>query len=255
MLEQRIAELIQAEVDGELPAAERAELASILERSAEARGFRDDMQKVARLLSAVPAVEPPAGLRQRVLNRIQLPRRVGWLELGAAWLRPASYGLAVAAGVLLAVGVERFESSTGSADIEKLVGTMVQRGAGATLPGPAAGQLLLGSAGLHGQVVLKALDDQSLAMEFTLDTMQPVELTVDFSAAGLQFGGFAETSQGVDAFEVADGRVWMKADGHREFVVFLRRSGESVSGAIGVEVSQQGERVFQGSLESRSRAG
>ena len=42
-LDERIAELIQADVDGELGQADRAELTSALEQSSEARKFHDEM--------------------------------------------------------------------------------------------------------------------------------------------------------------------------------------------------------------------
>ena len=256
MFDPRIAELIQADVDGELTASDRSELASFLERSEEARRFREDMLQVARMLSAIPLAEPPAGLRQRILQRIRLPERRSRWEWVALWLRPASYGLAVAAGVLLAVGLGRLGSG-GPSDFEGLVGSLVRPGEKAPLSGATAGSLAFGSEGVTGRIVFKALDERSLALEFVIESAQPVELSLDLARAGLRFGGFADAAAGVDVIEVAGGRVRMQSEGRRDFVVFLRRAdGSGYAGEpIGIEVSRQGERIGRGLLQPGKQDG
>jgi anti-sigma factor RsiW len=254
MLDERIAELIQADVDGELTASERDELEAVLKQSAEARRFREEMLQVARLMAELPLVNPPPGLTRRILDRIELPSRTRWLVASTTWFRPASYGLALAAGVLIAVGIDQ-ATPTGPADIQNLVGSMVRQGK--ELPQLATGRLDIGSPGVEGRVLLKALDDDAWAMEFAIDSAMPVELTVELAAAGLRFGGFANPSTGVEVIEVSGGEVRIMTEGYHQFAVFLRRSegSQSVVQGIGIAMSKQGENIFQGSLEVASTDG
>lgn len=63
----RLEALIQAQLDGELPAGERAELARLLLQDADARRLHDAFARTDRLLRDVPAAEPPPGLREAIL--------------------------------------------------------------------------------------------------------------------------------------------------------------------------------------------
>jgi hypothetical protein len=105
--------------------------------------------------------------------------------------------------------------------------------------------------------VFKALDERSLAMEFVIESAQPVELSLDLARAGLRFGGFADAAAGVDVIEVAGGRVRMQSEGRRDFVVFLRRAdGSGYAGEpVGIEVSRQGERIGRGMLQPGKQDG
>jgi anti-sigma factor RsiW len=248
MLDERIAELIQADVDGELAVAERGELEAVLKQSAEARRFREEMLQVARLMAELPLVNPPPGLTRRILDRIELPSRTRWLVASTTWFRPASYGLALAAGVLIAVGIAQV-TPTESGDFQNLVGSMVQQGK--VLPASASGQLRIRVPGVEGRVQLKAIE-QAWAIEFDLDSEQPVEVTVDLASAGLRFGGFADPSAEVEVIDVSGGKVRVVNQGSHRFVLFLRSSAESEAGAraVAVAVSQAGETLFEGELQS-----
>jgi anti-sigma factor RsiW len=63
----RLHELIQADLDGALSAAERAELARLLLQDPDARRLHGQLQRTDRLLRDIPADEPPAGLRDAVI--------------------------------------------------------------------------------------------------------------------------------------------------------------------------------------------
>ena len=244
--DERIAELIQADIDGELPAQDRAELAAALDGSETAREFHAEMAKLAKLLADTPRADPPWGLRRRILDSIELPTP----RRPSGWLRPASYGLALAAGVLIAVGVSRF-SSQGTKDMSSLVGTMVSRGY--ELPNESASQLAINLAAIQGKVHLKSLD-QAWALEFDLQSADPVEVAVDLGGSGLSFGGYAnqDANAGTENLQVSGEQVRMMNEGSHRFVLFLRRMPERGSGSqqIGIAVSHQGETVYHGLLTS-----
>ena len=73
MIDQRQRDLINAAIDDELDAEERAEFDALLEASAEARKYYEDLCAINDVLDAVPQVEPSDGFGQTLLERIRLP--------------------------------------------------------------------------------------------------------------------------------------------------------------------------------------
>ena len=71
--------LVQADLDGELSAAERADLARLLLRDPEARRLHSEYRQTDQLLRDIPEAEPPPGLRAAILAGpgASLPGRTG----------------------------------------------------------------------------------------------------------------------------------------------------------------------------------
>ncbi len=255
MIDERVANLIQAEVDGELPVGDRAELEEVLQRSGEARRFREGMIRVSRLMSELPPLEPPDGLRQSVLSQIDLPATPAWPDWSLSWLRPASYGMAVAAGMVLAVGLVNAVpglvpegASSADSDIERLVGTMVGRGE--RPGGPAEGHLAISGAGVQGEVRLQTYPD-SWAVAFDLDVENPTEVRLDLAGAGVSFGGIADPQGAVQSVDVSAKAVRVINEGHQRFVVFLRPEPgvNAEMQHVAIAVSRDGQVLFSGRLQ------
>jgi len=70
MIDQTTAELINTDIDGRLPAAQRAELSRILLADPEARALHRDLQRLQRELAAVTAEPAPAGLADSIMAAI-----------------------------------------------------------------------------------------------------------------------------------------------------------------------------------------
>lgn len=249
VLDERIAELINADIDGELAMEDRAELTSVLESSSEAREFHAAMTRMAGFLASTPDLDPPWGLRRRILDNIKLPAH----PQRSRWLRPAYYGLAVAASVLIVVGVTEMAPTT-SQDMSSLVGTMVSQGSDLSGPKSPGNELVIDVEALQGRVRLKELDS-SWAIEFDLQSKDAVEIALDLGSTGLSFGGYADGDENTsyEKFEVSEGKVRMTNDGSHQFVLFLRRvpGGSEGSQEIGITINHQGETVYEGLLESR----
>ncbi len=249
-LDERIADLIQADIDGELQASDRVELETALQNSEAARQFREELLRLAERFQSTPDVDPPEGLARRILDSVELPARQTLLSLSgmADWFRPLSYGLAVAAGVLIAIGVERMAPQQ-PADFSKLVGSMVGKGKPAT---PAHGDTLrVNGTGVRGEVRLKPAE-QAWVLEFDLESDVAVAVNIRLDPARVQFGGFADPATNIDAFEVSGGDVQVNNQGRHQYVVFLRDRPETDSGApqIGISVSRAGHTLYEGSLNS-----
>ncbi|MSQ99473.1 MAG: hypothetical protein EXR85_09310 [Xanthomonadales bacterium] len=250
MLNERIIDLIQADVDGELAAHDRAELSRELLQSQEARKFRDDMVRINELMASIPSLDPPAGLQNKIANAIKLPKRAQLPARSSRWFQPAGYGLSLAAGLLMGVGIAQF-STKDTQDLSAVVGTMmshteVQQGS--------AGESLAVSLDYVQGNIKRSYLDQALALEFDLKSVEPVEITIDLSSTGLRFGGFAdqERAAAVEKFEVSNGKVHLVSSGNQQYVLFLRNEPEGATGLqdIGISLAQHGTDIFQGELDS-----
>ncbi|HKX56527.1 MAG TPA: hypothetical protein VJN01_10505 [Xanthomonadales bacterium] len=247
MLNERIADLIQAELDGALAETDREELKIALAESAVARSYRDEMLHLASMLDEVPDLEPPAGLNRRILDSIELPaprQLPAWLR---NWFQPASYGLAVAAGMLLAVGMIRILPIPGD-DMTSLVGSMVSHEA--SLPDASRSQLAVDLDAVEGSVLLKDLNG-TLALQFDLVSAEEVEIVIPLAESGLQFGGFVHDDKDINVLEVSGGNVRVVNQGSNRFVVFLRQPEGFSPGSdqnLGVSISQDNVRIFKGTI-------
>lgn len=245
-LNERIVELIQADVDGLLDEFDRAELDAALEESADARIFRQEMLQLTNILAAIPDLDPPAELHRRILDSIELPsaRQLPiWLT---GWFRPISYGMAVFAGMVIMVGVVNFVPFNDD-EMTSLVGAMVHQGEG--LPSSSQGQLGVDLEAVRGSVLLKKLDG-AMALQFEIFSAEPVEIGLDLAESGLKFVGFAHETEGVIAIEVSGGNVQVSNQGSHQFVVFLRQPQGLETGVknLQVSISQNELRIFKGSI-------
>ena len=245
-LDERIAELIQQDVDGELDAAGKAELEPILRQSAQARQFRQEMQRLATLLAETEDLEPPPGLRMSILDQVELPVKRGAWGGSRFWFKPASYGLAMAAGVLLAVGIDQ-SRQVGSADLTQVVGSMVARAP--AQPSRAAAELLIDAEGVGGRIRLESLEN-TLAVEVGLESAASLEVTVDLSGSDLSFGGVADLSAQIETLEIVGRNVRIMERGGQPFTLFLQRSGNQhgATQSIGITISQDGRQVYRGAV-------
>jgi hypothetical protein len=251
MLENHAKELINRAIDGDLSESEQTERQALLEGSEEARAYSEDMAGLANLLAEVEPLEPPVDLQGRILRNIQLPRPKRWFTSAAGWMqgRPISYGIAAAAGLLVAVAFyELSPRQSMDDDIASLVGT-VARGNGDR------GMIQLSFLDIdlpavHGKVLLSGKNDLKL-LRFDVASDAAVEFEVALAGSGLAFGGFAQEAEaGSDNFSFSGSSFSVTNQGEKRFTVILRdESAEgAVNGGIVVSVSRQGEDLYRGVL-------
>lgn len=132
MIDEKYLELIHAEVDGELPDRERAELSRYLLANPEARAFREELRSVCAALDAIEQVEPPRGLKESILaaiaTRAPAQERTVSRQAGQA-PRMLRYAAAFAGGLLVsAIAFQMGFDSRGGIGVADLVGTMAGPG-------------------------------------------------------------------------------------------------------------------------------
>lgn len=201
MVEEKYLELIQADVDGELPASQRAELSRYLLANPEARAARDGLQRLAGLLGSVPAADPPADLKAAVLASARLPALQAGSGGGRGFRLPPTtmrYAAAVAGAVLVSalafhIGLDR----RSGVEVSEVVGTLAdhQKSAGSAPTGTLTDTIAVSLDQVTGQVRLYAWPDRQV-VEFDLQVRQPVDVVVSQDGREEGVGRFAPAAAG-----------------------------------------------------------
>jgi hypothetical protein len=176
--------LINADIDGELDAGQRAELARLLLADPKARALRDGLKQLCQTLDAVELVEPPSDLRDSILaavpQRIRPPRRSGLASRSTivAWRYAAMLAAILIAGGLLS----ELARSPGPPPTE-VVGTIALAPA-ATL----VDTVQLGKGPISGRVSLYR-DRATLALRFEITANTPLAARIASEGLVLRIDG------------------------------------------------------------------
>ena len=117
----RLQDLIQADLDGVLPAAGRAELARLLLSDPAARRLHDEFRQTDRLLRDIGMDDPPTGLREAILAGPASSTQAGEPRRQTGW--PAYRIAATILGGLLIVGLA-YLVRDGDAPAKELQGSL-----------------------------------------------------------------------------------------------------------------------------------
>lgn len=254
MLEQRVIDWINAEIDGDLSPGDQASLQAVLDSSEEARTMRTELQRLAAQLDNAPRLDPPEGLAESVIDRLASRTPSTGFSLANLFrpFQPAPVGLAFAAGLLAAVVFyELTPGGAASMDTSSMVGTMVAgQPVGKTVQ---LDELSIEQAGITGNISLQARGE-IYVLNFDLDSGHTTEIEISLAEAGLGFGGIAHAPGDgpatVGSIEITGGGLRVVNQGRQAFFIFL--SGvdtESVGGReLSIEISTGGAQVYSGVL-------
>ena len=237
-IDPRTTELVNADIDGELSADERAELDELLADDREARHFRDELGAVCDALDAVPDEEPPPHLKHVIMNSIKSP----------AQRRPAAetsrstetfvdslfashrvrYALSFALGVVLAFtfAVSDQASQRAFHDVTDLVGTI-------SLPETPTGFSDVDTIRLTMNEIAGTIDlhraGSILILDFDLVSQGPMDIVAVFGNPDIWFNGFAQLENEGTSIAAETGQVTLRMEGQRRYAVYLRNSSQSAA--------------------------
>ncbi len=225
-IDQKFIDLINADIDGEIQGADKAELDAFLAESTEGRALRADLRSLSGSLDALEEVEPPPHLKHVILNSIppQAPeqQRIGIIQtiLASPVLR---YAASFAAGALLMlsiVGSDRIHDSAFD-DMSGLVGTMTDP---ADL-GPADDKIAITENDVAGTISLRS-SGSLLVLDFDLVAGKEIDIVADYTDRTIWFNGFAQLESSGTSVSADTGRVTLRMEGKRRYAVFLHNEGD-----------------------------
>ena len=172
--------LVHAEIDGELDAGQRAELARLLLADTEARALREDLLRLRTMFDAIGEVEPPGRLRANVLQSLPpFPPPRSALRWPTQHWRYA----ALAAGVLgAATLVYETVDGPGPGSAE-MAGTIAAKRAPVTVD-----MVTLDAGPVTGRVSLYR-DAGGLGLAFELAASEPVDVLIASDGRTLRVDG------------------------------------------------------------------
>lgn len=176
--------LIHAEIDGELDAAQRAQLARRLLADPDLRAEREDLRRLCSLLDGMDDVEPPAQLRANILRALPMAAA----PLGHPRAVPRWRYFALAAGILgAAILVLESVKGPGPASTE-LTGTI------AAARAPVILDTVRLEAPIGGRVSLYR-DGNRLGLALELASGAPVDVVVTSAGQTLTVNGLGTSSE------------------------------------------------------------
>jgi len=223
-MNERTLELIHTEIDGRISATEREELRALLDADPKLREIRSELQKLAQSFGKIDPLDPPAGLRRRILDAIRPPaKRAGLAGWFPAWPMPTAlrYGGAVAFGAAAAAVALQLGGAgqgTPGMDVTGLAGTMARY----QPPGSAGdiGAIQLNLNELYGSIT-GHLGEGLVILDIDLTTTRPVAIVADYDSGALRFSGYAQTDDSPMSVTNSDHQIIVNHEGPQHYAVFF----------------------------------
>jgi hypothetical protein len=248
-------DLINAEIDGEISAEDRARLDEYLAGNADARAFREGLMGLCVELDAVESVEPPAHLKHAVLDTITRQPSMKPAAVPGRWRLTfdmffggdaARYALSFAAGALLTYAFISSDQISREAfdDVTGLVGTISQPDSASEMS--KVSDIRLNLSEVAGSVNLNRAGS-ILILDFDLASQQPIEIVADYDDRDIWFNGFAQLESEGTSVAAETGQVTVRMAGQRRYAVYLYNAGQSAT-RIGLRFYSAGTLIHEDEL-------
>jgi hypothetical protein len=224
-IDPRFSDLIQADIDGEIDAGEKAVLDAFLAGSEEGRALHRQLAGLVAAIEGLEELQAPPQLRHVVMNMVPAGRsaRRATSRFSRLFAAPAfGYIGTFAAGVILALAVvDSGQMSSGAFDdMTGLVGTV----ADVETIGPTHGSAVIDNSQIAGTVTLRS-NGPILILDFDLAATQPVQIVATYSDKTIWFNGFAQLESSGTSIAADAGTVRLEMVGKRRYAVFLNNPG------------------------------
>lgn len=246
-IEQKYTDLINADIDGEISASEKAGLQAFLDESAEGQALHDDLSSVCATLDAVKSEEPPPHVRHVIMNTVkptQKPKESpGFLQILLA--TPAvKYAVTFAAGVFLTLSIVDSDQISDRAfdDVTGLVGT-VSDPVNATL----ANSISVNKPDLAGTVSLRSAESM-LILDFDLVAKNHIDIEANYTDRSIWFNGFGQLESEGTTISAETGRIRLGMNGKRRYAVYLHNQGGRET-TVNLRFLADGRVVHEASLD------
>jgi hypothetical protein len=246
-IEQKYTDLINAAIDGEISAAEKAELDAFLTESTEGRALYEELASLCGTLDTLDAEQPPVHLRHVIMNSIpkgsQPAQEPGFLQ--SLFAAPAlRYSATFAAGILVALLIIDSSQVSNKAfdDVTGLVGTVAD-----PIDATLASSIELDERGVAGTVSLRSAGS-IMILDFDLVSKDQIEIEADYTEPVIWFNGFAQLGSEDTTISTSGGSVRVGMQGKRRYAVYLQNQGGHET-SVSLRFLANGEVVHEASLE------
>ncbi len=246
-IEQKFEDLINADIDGEISAADKADLEAFLSQSAEGRALHEELSKLCSSLNAVDAEEPPPHLRHVIMNAVKRPApqpaASSFIQnlLAAPALR---YAAMFAAGVFLTLSLVNSGQISDQAfdDVTGLVGSVAN-----PIDAELISSVSVDKQMIAGTVSLRSAGSM-LILDFDLVSADAIEIEAGYSDPSIWFNGFAQLESSGTSVSAETGRVTLGMQGKRRYAVYLHNGGGRET-TVSLQFRADGEVVHKASLD------
>ena len=223
-IEQKYTDLINADIDGEISAADKAELQAFLDESTEGQALHDDLSSVRDTLDAIQSEEPPPHVRHIIMNSVKPTRKPeespGFLQI--LFATPAvKYAVTFAAGVILTLSIVDSDQISDHAfdDVTGLVGTVSD-----PVNAAPASSISVTEPDLAGTVSLRSAESM-LILDFDLVAKNHIDIEANYSDPSIWFNGFGQLESEGTTISAETGRIRLGMNGKRRYAVYLHNQG------------------------------
>ena len=247
-IDQQFTDLINADIDGEISAAEKAELQALLRENAEGRALHDELSSLCGTLDRVEQEDPPPYMRHIIMNSAP-PNRTGEESPGFLQILLATpalkYTATFAAGVFVTLSIVDSSQISNKTfdDVTGLVGT-VANPVNSTL----ASSITLSESDIVGKVSLRSAGSL-LILDFDLVSADHIEVEADYTDKTIWFNGFAQLESEGTTVSAGTGRVRLRMEeGKRRYAVYLQNEGGRNT-TVSLRFMADGEVIHQARLD------
>jgi len=224
----RTIELINADIDGEISSADKAELETLIAGDPEVQALHVELSTLSASLDSLPNLDAPPHLKHTIMAAIPKPQAEqrapdsGFLQ--SLFAVPAlRYAAIFAAGSVLTLSLVNSDqlSQTAFDDVTGLVGTISD-----TVPdGPGVHTTQIQQEEVAGTVTLRS-SGPLLIVDFDLVSSQPVDIIASYADTSVWFNGFAQLESPGASISAEAGRVTMQIQGKRRYALYLHNAGD-----------------------------
>ena len=248
-IDEKYTALINADIDGDIPADEQAELETFLAESEAGRALQAELRDLCSTLDGEEMLDPPPHMKHVVMNSLRSTppetKSPGFLQ--SLFAVPAlRYAATFAAGIVMAIAiVDSGQVQQGAFnDVTGLVGTMSDVGDLA----PSVDTTTIHKAEVAGTVTLRRADP-ILIIDFDLSTKGPIDIVATYDNKSVWFNGFAQLESTGTSISTDGNQIRIQFEGKRRYAVYLHNAG-SRKLSITLQFFSNGEPVHEAVLES-----
>jgi hypothetical protein len=250
MIDQRMEELMWLEIEGKISGGDRESLHRYLESNGEARGYFNDILRMAKLFGQTGEVSPPSELRERILRALEkaAPPRVerpGFAErLGSLFSpRPVwRYAAVGAAGIVIGImGYHLIKNGSGATepvDIKQVYGSIAAGGNGLAAP-----SIEIDIPAAKGTVTVRR-NERSVLSELSVESAGDVEIVVEYAGSPIEIAAGKLSDHPSNQVAIEDREVRVKNRGKGTYHILFSLHEDPAS-PVTVRVLSEGNVIFE----------